>query len=187
MSVVLASNSPRRKELLKYIFNEFTVAPSNVDETIPKGVLPENSAQYVATQKAMAVAKKYPHSLVIGCDTVVLYGSLVLGKPSSVEDCFNTLKSLSDCTHKVITGVCLVYDGNVKAFSETTEVTFNALSDEDIRKYISTGEPFDKAGGYGIQGYGSLLVKEIHGDYFNVVGLPVSKLNQVLKTFYPLD
>lgn len=182
MNIILASNSPRRKELLKYIFDSFIVAPANVDETIPSDISVELSAEYVAKKKANAVAKKYPNDLVIGCDTVVIHHQRVLGKPSSHEDCFNTLKSLSGETHSVITGVCVIKQDKEVSFSEVTEVTFHNLTDDEILKYISTGEPFDKAGGYGIQGYGSLLVKKICGDYFNVVGLPISKLNQVLKT-----
>jgi septum formation protein len=182
MSVVLASNSPRRKELLKFLFSDFLVSPANVDETIPLGVSAEGSAEYVAKKKALAVAEKFPNDLVIGCDTIVLHNGKVLGKPSSEEDSFNTLKALSGNTHKVITGVCIANRGSITSFSEVTEVTFHELTDKEVLEYIATGEPSDKAGSYGIQGYGSLLVKCIHGDYFNVVGLPISRLNRVLKT-----
>lgn len=182
MSVILASNSPRRKELLKFIFSDFTVCPANVDETIPLEVSANDSAEYVAKKKTLAIAEKFPEDLVIGCDTIVLHDGKVLGKPSSEDDSFNTLKVLSGSTHKVITGVCIANKGNVVSFSEVTEVTFHELTDKEILDYIATGEPADKAGSYGIQGYGSLLVKCIHGDYFNVVGLPISRLNRVLKT-----
>lgn len=182
MNIILASNSPRRKELLKYIFDSFIVIPADIDETIPNSIPIKLSAEYIAKKKAYTIAKKYPNDLVIGCDTVVIHHERVLGKPSSHEDCFNTLKFLSAETHSVITGVCITKPNKEVSFSETTEVTFHDLTDDEILKYISTGEPFDKAGGYGIQGYGSLLVKNISGDYFNVVGLPISKLNQILKT-----
>jgi septum formation protein len=112
----------------------------------------------------------------------VLHNGKVLGKPSSEEDSFNTLRALSGNTHKVITGVCIANRGSITSFSEVTEVTFHELTDKEVLEYIATGEPSDKAGSYGIQGYGSLLVKCIHGDYFNVVGLPISRLNRVLKT-----
>ena len=182
MNIILASNSPRRKELLKYISNDFIVKPSNVDETIPKDIPVELSAEYLAKLKASAIAQEYPNDLVIGCDTIVLHNNRILGKPSNENECFEYLKSLSNDTHKVITGVCLIYQNRVTSFSEVTEGTFHLLTDDEIYKYISTKEPFDKAGGYAIQGYGSLLVKKIHGDYFNVVGLPISKLNRVIKS-----
>jgi septum formation protein len=182
MGVVLASNSPRRRELLRYVVSDYTVHPANVDETVPPNLPTEQCAEYVARQKALAVAKEFPNDLVIGCDTVVLHGGNVLGKPSSEEEAFNTLKSLSGDTHSVVTGVCIANGGDVTAFSEVTEVTFYELTDREILDYIATGEPSDKAGSYGIQGYGSLLVKCIRGDCFNVVGLPISRLNRVLKT-----
>lgn len=182
MEVVLASNSPRRRELLRYVLKDFTVCPADVDETVPPDVPLEESAEYVAKEKALAVAERFPEALVIGCDTVVLHGGRVLGKPSSEEDSYRTLKSLSGDTHSVVTGVCVVYRGEVSSFSETTRVTFHELSDEEVREYVATGEPADKAGSYGIQGYGSLLVESIRGDYFNVVGLPISRLNRVLKS-----
>ncbi|MCD7800269.1 MAG: Maf family protein [Ruminococcus sp.] len=181
MSIILASNSPRRKELLRFIFQDFLVQPANIDESIPKDIPLELSAEYLAKLKAIKVAEEYPNDTIIGCDTIVLHNNIILGKPTSTNDCFNTLKSLSNSIHKVITGVCIVSNSRVTSFSETTEVSFYDLTDEEILNYISTGEPFDKAGSYGIQGYGSLLVKEIHGDFFNVVGLPISKLNRILK------
>lgn len=182
-NIILASNSPRRKELLKFIFKDFIVSPANVDETIPKNIPIELSAEYLAKLKAITVSQEYPNDLIIGCDTIVVYNGIILGKPSNEVDCFNTLRLLSNNVHKVVTGVCIVYKSKVTSFSEVTEVTFHSLTDNEILNYISTGEPFDKAGSYGIQGFGSLLVSKINGDYFNVVGLPISRLNRILKSF----
>ena len=185
INVILASNSPRRKELLKFIFNDndFFVIPANIDETIPNGIAIEKSAEYLATKKAQTIAQTHQHSLIIGCDTIVISKGDILGKPQDKHDCFKMLKSLSGIEHVVVTGVCVILDNKKVSFSEETKVKFNTLTDEEITKYIETGEPFDKAGGYGIQGYGSLLVEKINGDYFNVVGLPISRLNQILKRF----
>jgi septum formation protein len=183
MEVVLASNSPRRRELLKLLFEDFTVLPANVDETIPEGISVKTSAEYVATKKAQAIASTHRDSLVIGCDTMVIVGEKILGKPKDSQHCFEMLKTLSGVEHSVVTGVCVIHGDKVVKFSEETKVRFYPLTDEEIHKYIATGEPFDKAGGYGIQGYGSLLVEGITGDYFNVVGLPVSRLNRILKSF----
>lgn len=183
MKIILASNSPRRKELLKYLYQDFLVIPADIDETIPKDIEIEKSAEYVAIKKAKAISKDNQDSLVIGCDTIVLVDNTILGKPKDKSNCLNMLKSLSGREHSVITGVCVVFGEKMITFSEETKVKFYTLSDDEILKYISTGEPFDKAGGYGIQGYGSLLVEKISGDYFNVVGLPISKLNQELKKF----
>lgn len=183
MSIILASNSPRRKELLKLLYDDFSIIPANIDETVPNGIPLEKSAEYVATQKAMAISKSHKDDLIIGCDTMVVIGDTILGKPKDKFNCFDMLKALSGKIHYVITGVCLILGDKKITFSEKTEVKFHNLSNEDIWNYIATGEPFDKAGGYGIQGYGSLLVDKINGDYFNIVGLPISRLNQVLKNF----
>lgn len=183
MDIILASNSPRRKELLKLLYDDFSVIPANIDETIPSGILIEKSAEYVATKKAQFVADKNHGSLVIGCDTMVIINDTILGKPKNKSNCFDMLKQLSGKEHSVVTGVCVILGDKKVSFSEETKVKFHNLLDSEILDYINTGEPFDKAGGYGIQGYGSLLVEKIVGDYFNVVGLPVSRLNQVLKNF----
>ncbi|MGN1411021.1 MAG: Maf family protein [Oscillospiraceae bacterium] len=185
MNIILASNSPRRKELLKLLYDDFSIIPANIDETVPNGIPLEKSAEYIAIQKTIAISKNHQDSLVIGCDTMVIIDDTILGKPKDKSNCFDMLKQLSGKIHSVITGVCVILGDKKVTFSEETKVKFYNLSDEEIWKYIATGEPFDKAGGYGIQGYGSLLVEKINGDYFNIVGLPISRLNQTLKNFLP--
>ncbi|MBO5852521.1 MAG: septum formation inhibitor Maf [Clostridia bacterium] len=179
--LVLASASPRRQELIKLIDEQIIICPSDADESYspntPAGSVPE----MLAVRKAAEVAKKYPKDTVIGCDTSVIIEGEILGKPSDKDDAKRMLGLLSGKTHKVITGCAIFKSGKSISFSESTEVTFYPLSDKDIEDYIATNEPFDKAGAYGIQGKGSLLIKGINGDYFNVVGLPVAKLNKVLK------
>lgn len=178
---ILASASPRRKELLSKITDNFKVVVSNTDETVPCGMAAENVPEYLAFKKAEAVAVLNPLDTVIGADTAVFLNGKMLGKPKDESDAFNILKSLSGNTHTVITG-CAIIKGNKKiTFSQKTKVTFYPISDSDINRYIKSGEPMDKAGAYGIQGKGALFVKEISGDYFNVVGLPVSRLAIELK------
>ena len=177
--VILASASPRRKELMELITGNFRIIPSDCDETLPEGIAPEDTAQYLSGLKCASIAEVYESSIVIGCDTVVICGE-VMGKPKDRDDAERMLRLLSGRTHKVITGVTIAYKDKKLSFSEVTEVTFLDLSDEDIALYIESGEPFDKAGAYGIQGLGSMLVSGIKGDFFNVVGLPVSRLAQEL-------
>ena len=180
INIVLASASPRRKELLKLITSEFDIIPSDVDETLPEEIKSENAAEYLAKIKARSIGN-IENTAVIGCDTVVVIDGNILGKPKNREQCRSMLTSLSGKTHFVYTGVCIIYNSIEYSFTEKTEVIFYNLSEMEIEEYIETGEPFDKAGGYGIQGKGALLVKGINGDYFNVVGLPVSTLNRKLK------
>ena len=179
--LILASASPRRQELISLISSDATVHPSMVDETVPDGISPDAVPEFLAVKKASDIAAKFQSDTVVGADTVVIVDNEILGKPKDRKDAFRMLKLLSGKTHKVITG-CAIFKGNKSiSFSETTLVTFYSLTDEEINSYVDTNEPMDKAGAYGIQGIGSLLVKEIHGDYFNVVGLPVAKLNKALK------
>jgi len=180
--IVLASASPRRRELIKSITEDALCVPSGEDETLPDGISVSEIPEYLAKLKAQSVAKDYPDSRVIGCDTVVILDDKILTKPESREDAVRKLKALSGKEHRVITGCCIVEGDNVKTFSEETRVQFYELSDEEIYSYIETGEPMDKAGGYGIQGKGALFVKEIKGDYFNVVGLPVARLYRELNS-----
>lgn len=180
MEVILASASPRRQELLKMIVPSFLICSSDIDEDVPLVVPVNLSAEYLATEKARKIALSHPDSLVIGCDTVVIIGGEILGKPTDKNDAYRMLSLLSGEIHTVITGVCLCVNGTERSFSEVTEVEFYPLSDEEISTYIATNEPFDKAGGYGIQGYGGVLVKRINGDFFNVVGLPIARLKREL-------
>lgn len=182
MKIILASASPRRRELMKLITEDFEVISADVDETLPENIEPFRASEYLAGIKAQAVSIS-PENIVIGCDTTVIIDDKILGKPKDDDQCREYLEMLSGRTHSVITACSIVFGNRIRTFSEVTEVTFRKLSADDIEWYISTGEPFDKAGGYGIQGKGSLLVEKINGDYFNVVGLPVSRLNQELKIF----
>lgn len=181
-SIILASGSPRRKELLNQLGIEFEVIPADVDETLEEGLSPEEAVKQLSLKKAAAVAKMHPGKIVLGADTVVAYDGEILGKPEDENDALDMLLLLSGRTHHVYTGVALIYpDGKVKSFSESTEVVMYENDRQLIKEYIATGEPMDKAGAYGIQGMGAILVKEIRGDYNNVVGLPVARITRILK------
>ncbi len=182
MKIVLASASPRRRELMKLVTEEFDVRPSHADESLPDHLPAEKAAEYLSLQKAEA-AEIGKDEIAVGCDTTVVIDDIVLGKPESEEECFKMLRMLSGKIHSVYTGVTLCGLGRTVSFTVKTDVEFYELTDSEVRDYISTGEPFDKAGGYGIQGKGALLVKRINGDYFNVVGLPVSEFKRKLDTF----
>lgn len=178
IKVVLASQSPRRKELLCMICKDFEVMPADIDETLPEGVSAEEAAEYTAKRKAAAT--ECCDALVIACDTIVVAGDEILGKPADRQDGKRMLELLSGRTHKVISGVAIRYKNKERSFSQTTEVTFYEMSEEDINDYLDSGEPFDKAGAYGIQGLGGVYVEGIRGDFFNVVGLPVARLKREL-------
>ena len=179
--LVLASASPRRKELISFISSDVKIYPADVDESFSEDIPVESVPEILAVRKAKAVSELFPNDTVIGSDTSVIVDGIILGKPTDKEDAKRMLRLLSGKTHKVITGCAIFKKGRSISFSESTEVTFYDLTEQEIENYIATNEPMDKAGAYGIQGYGSLLIKGINGDYFNVVGLPVAKLNKVLK------
>ena len=183
MKTILASASPRRRELIKLIDENTIFVSADVDETVPENIEIESAPEFLACKKALFAAKEYKEDLVISCDTAVFIDGNMLNKPKDEEDAFNMLSLLSGRTHKVITGCCLVKDGKSISFSVTSEVKFFDLSEKEIINYIQSGEPMDKAGAYGIQEKGSLLVEKIDGDYFNIVGLPVSMLNRYIKRF----
>ncbi|MDE6087646.1 MAG: Maf family protein [Oscillospiraceae bacterium] len=183
MKIVLASGSPRRQELLKFVTDDFELCRLSVDETLPQGMPVEVAAMFLADKKAKAGAELFPDQIVIGCDTVVILDDEIMGKPKDRDDAFSMLRKLSGETHIVMTGVALYYGTKSSVFTAETQVTFYELSDEEINAYLDTGEPFDKAGAYGIQGKGALLVRHIEGDYFNVVGLPIAALSRNLKQF----
>ncbi|MBQ1389259.1 MAG: septum formation protein Maf [Clostridia bacterium] len=183
--VILASSSPRRKELLSYIFNNFDILPANIDENIDNDCSIELYPELLAVRKARhAFRLTLPDNMVIGCDTGVFIDGEMLGKPKNEHDAAVILKKLSGKTHKVITGCCVISGHNEISFSQTTDVSFYELTDSEIEDYIATGEPIDKAGAYGIQGKGALFVKEIRGDYYNVVGLPISRLKREIMNIY---
>lgn len=185
---ILASQSPRRKEILKGIGVDFKVSVSDADENIDKNIEPHLYVQELAMIKAAAV-KNENAEYIIAADTIVYHNGKIMGKPHTKEEAAGMLESLSGTTHSVYTGICVcaLKKGVSVTDYEKTEVMFNKLTHEEITKYIESGEPFDKAGGYGIQGKGALLVKGISGDYFNVVGLPVAKLNKLLKREFNTD
>lgn len=175
MKIVLASNSPRRRELLTLAGIEYTVIPSECDEILPEKISPAEAVEELARQKADDVFRRNPDKLIIAADTVVALGNTILGKPKDEVDAFNMLTSLSGKTHTVFTGVCIMTKDKTDIFHCSTDVVFYDLTEKEIKDYIATKEPMDKAGAYGIQGKGSLLVKCINGDYFNVVGLPLAE------------
>lgn len=181
MAFILASASPRRKELLGYIIRDFIVKVSEADETTDPSMTVQETVMHLARIKGEAVHKENPCDTIISADTVVALGDRILGKPHSREEAFLMLRSLSGKTHKVYTGVCVISESDRFTFYEETEVTFCDLCDDEINAYIDTGAPFDKAGAYGIQGEGCILISSISGDYYNVMGLPTAKLNKFLK------
>lgn len=204
--LVLASASPRRQELLRNAGIPFTVQPADVDETPLPREAARDCAERLAREKAVTVWRGRRQDLVLGADTVVVVGEKILGKPVDAEDAARMLRMLAGKEHQVITGVCLVSQGardqgsgisesrpragnqrleigncEVRTASETTLVTMSELSDEEIREYVATGEPMDKAGAYAIQGMASRWIPRIEGDYSNVVGLPVALVYRMLK------
>lgn len=182
MAIILASASPRRLELLRQVGCEFTVMISDTIEDNNQDVLPQELAMLQAKDKAVAVAAKVTaNDVVIGADTIVVFQGKVYGKPKDLNDARQILTTLSGQEHQVITGIAVVHAGSVWGDFATTTVKFAKTSGEEIENYLATGEPMDKAGAYGIQGVGALMVESIHGCYNNVVGLPLNKLSDVLK------
>ncbi|KAJ53797.1 septum formation protein [Clostridium tetanomorphum] len=190
MNIILASASERRKELLKRIVEDFSIIVSDFNEN--EVLFNGHCGFYVmdlAKGKALEVVRKLKESgnkdesIVIASDTIVFFNNKVLGKPVNKEDAFNMLKSLSGKIHQVYTGISVynTIDGNLVKDYVCTDVKFSEIPDETIRKYIESGEPMDKAGAYGIQGYGGIFVEKINGCYYNVVGLPLNKLYSILK------
>ena len=182
MDIILASKSPRRREILENTKVRFSVKESQIDEIIKVNESPKETVMRLAYEKALDVASSNKDSLVIGADTIVVINEQILGKPKNEEEAYNMIKLLSGKTHYVITGFALInLSLNKKVVDcEVSQVTFKELSKECIKDYINTKESLDKAGAYGIQGYGGLLVKNIQGDYFNIVGLPISKISDCL-------
>lgn len=183
MKIILASNSPRRKELLTLAEIDYTVIPSECDEYLPEKINPADAVEILAEKKATDVFSRNPDAIVIAADTVVALGDTILGKPADDNDAFSMLSALSGKTHTVYTGVCIMSETKKEVFHCATDVEFYSLTKKDILDYVATKEPCDKAGAYGIQGKGSLLVKGIKGDYFNVVGLPLAETVRCLNKF----
>jgi septum formation protein len=194
--LVLASASPRRRELLRCAGISFIVQPADIDETPLAGEAPRECAERLAREKALAVWRDRPEDIVLGADTIVVVDEAILGKPADAEDAARMLRLLSGRVHRVITGVCVVgavpgeavasgqgagdSESVVRSGSETTLVTMNDLSEEEIRDYVASGEPMDKAGAYAIQGMASRWIPRIEGDHSNVVGLPVALVYRML-------
>lgn len=189
MNIILASASPRRKEILGNTNVKFTVIKSEIDEVILDNEKPQQVVMRLAFEKCIDIASKHKEDLVIGADTIVVLDNAILGKPRNQNEAYDMIKALSNKTHQVITGISLInLDSNKKIIDYVvSHVKFKDLSEDDIKDYIQTNESLDKAGAYGIQGYGALLVEEIKGDYFNIVGLPISKLSDLLKKHFSIN
>lgn len=183
--IILASKSPRRKELISRIISDFEIMADDSEEKTDSGITPEKTVKILAMQKAENIAKKVSESaLIIGADTVVSIDGKIFGKPSDEEDAKKMLQTLSGRENIVCTGIAVIDTASGKSACDavSTTVVFKKLTEDEILKYIRTGEPMDKAGAYGMQGLGSLFIKEIHGDYFNVIGLPLCRLGEMLQT-----
>ncbi len=181
MEFILASASPRRKAILEVFNKSFVTIASDIDEKILTGFSPQINSMQIAYQKAKSLSGK-KHSIILACDTIVAVDRKILGKPSNVLEAKNMLNLLSGNVHNVITGFCIIDTDKQKHYIDyvETKVFFNKINEDQIGKYIASDEPYDKAGGYGIQGIAGIFVKKIDGDYFNVVGLPISRINEVL-------
>lgn len=180
MGLILASASPRRKELLRLITADFTTADAGFDEASCAEKTPEKLALALAQGKCRAAARRQAGDTVIGCDTVVDLEGRIFGKPSTREQAENMLRALSGKVHLVHTGVCIRRGRREECFTETTRVCFLQIPDRELQRYLDTPEPYDKAGGYGIQGWAARFIPYIEGCYFNVMGLPVSRLYAAL-------
>jgi septum formation protein len=184
MNLVLASSSPRRKELLAQAGFSFEIIHPDVDETPLPRELPEQHAMRIAQAKALVVQEKHPGDLVIAADTNVVQGLQILGKPIDAEEAVSMLKRLSGKSHEVITGVAMLGPENSCQWAVHTQVEFRVLAQEEIRAYVASGDPMDKAGAYGIQDLGAHLVRRIQGSYTNVVGLPVAEVVEALRQVF---
>lgn len=185
--LILASASPRREQLLRMVGLDFTCISPKIEEWVPDSVRPEDIPEYLAVKKAEAVLAQNPGNTVIGADTLVELDGQVMGKPGDERSAYYMLRTLSGKTHHVYTGVALKTDSELVSFTTVTKVEFYSLTDEEIWAYIHTGEPMDKAGGYAIQGKGALMVKRIQGDYYTVMGLPISEVVRHLRKIQESD
>ena len=182
-NIVLASQSPRRRELLTRLGYPYTTDSADIDETLDLSLGIQNAVEALALRKAQAVEKKHTDSIIITADTVVVLNDKIYGKAKDAQDAFEMLKELSGHTHQVMTSMCLMYQDKNITLTSITDVEFYELKDQDIQNYIETGEAYDKAGAYGIQDLGSLFIKKIDGDYYTVMGLPVALLKRKMEAF----
>lgn len=184
MELILASASPRRQELLSRLGLDFTVIPARGEESLTPGLSPQEQVLRLAGQKALEVSVRQDHSpgrVILSADTVVVLDGSILGKPRDTDDAARMLSALSGRSHQVLTGVCVLSEAGAQRHCEETQVFFRPLTSSEILAYVETGEPMDKAGAYGIQGYGALFAEKIIGDYFNVMGLPLCAVGQLLR------
>lgn len=182
--IYLASKSPRRQELLRLLGVEFQILTEEVDETMDPSLLPEDEVRRVSALKAQAVMSRVTEEdTVISADTIVVADGRIMGKPKTEEEAVQMLRALSGRTHRVMTGLSVRRGSRAESVTVTTEITFRTLSEREIAAYVRSGEPMDKAGAYGIQGGASIFVSHLCGDYFNVMGLPVCTLTQLLRSF----
>lgn len=184
MQLILASASPRRKELMEFFHIPFVIRAADIDETMDPGKPPYDEVARVSRCKALAVPRE-PDDVVVAADTIVVCQGRVLGKPHSPEEAAAMLRLLSGREHQVMTGCTVLRGDRTETFTEVTELTFRELTDGEIREYVASGEPMDKAGAYGIQGGAARFCPGIRGDYYNVMGLPVCRLGQALKKILP--
>ena len=178
--MILASQSPRRRELLALVGIPHEVRPADIDETYLPGEPPRDHAERLAREKTAAIAAAEPDALVIGSDTIVVVDGDVLGKPAEPAEAERMIARLAGRTHTVMTGVAVAWRGQTRSAVEEVDVTFHPLSAREIAEYVATREPMDKAGAYGIQGYGATIVARVDGDYFAVMGLPLQRLVRLL-------
>lgn len=179
--VILASKSPRRQQLLKYIVEDFEILVSETDEIIDPSLSTEDLVMALALEKAEEIAASNKDAIVLGFDTLVILDGVPVGKPVDYDDAFRMVRALSNRSHIVVTGCAIVFGSHIDTFYGEATVTFNNMTDVEIHEYLETKEPFDKAGAYGIQGYGARYIKEIHGDYYTVMGMPLQKLYNKLR------
>lgn len=179
--IVLASSSPRRHRLLEMLGIDHIVDPADIEEAVDSEVPAESLAVRLAREKALAVAERHPGQVVLSADTLVVLDSEILGKPSSASEAESMIRRLAGREHRVVTAVAVAKDGQIWDRCDVTKVWFRSLSEEEISAYVATGESLDKAGSYGVQGYGAVLVDRIEGDYFGVMGLPVRLVVELLE------
>jgi len=189
-NIILASSSPRRIEMLEKYKLDPLVVKLPIEEKVSLTERPEQIVMSLAFEKAFLVSNKYnSDEIIIGADTIVVQNQKILGKPKDEGDAFNILKNLNGKEHQVLTGICVIRANSREKVVdyETTTVKFRHMSEDKILRYVKTGEPMDKAGAYAIQGYGQILVDEIHGSYTNVIGLPIEKLDDILEKYFNIS
>ncbi|MDQ0256511.1 septum formation protein [Evansella vedderi] len=183
-TLILASQSPRRKQLLEQVNLSFSIEPSIVEEQMNKEDTPEEIVVSLAHQKAYDVFSRFPHNVVLGADTIVVIDNQILGKPQNEKEAKEMLQRLSGRTHQVFTGVSIISEERTESFYVRSDVTFFTLTEEEISAYLRTKDSMDKAGAYGIQGIGATLVERIDGDFFAIMGLPIAKVVRILEKFH---